>query len=202
MQRNSTIAQRLIVFACAALLMAGLALADGETAAEQTEEFKDRIALCTTCHGEAGMPEDPEVPIIWGQHFYYLYVQLKDYKAGRRTSEIMQGIVEEFSRADMKALAQHFSEKKWPATQFRADETAVTGGETAAAAGQCPQCHLGGYEGDSRVPRLKGQTPTYLLKTMQAFKQKTRKNSPAKSSLLESYSDRDIDNMAKYLGDL
>ena len=126
-----------------------------------SDDLQEKIELCTTCHGEAGLPEQAEVPIIWGQEFYYLYVQLKDYKAGRRANEVMQGMVEDLSKEQMQALAQHFAEKKWPATGFRSTDAADAAGQTAAAAGQCVQCHLGGYEGNSRVPRLAGQTHTY-----------------------------------------
>jgi len=170
--------------------------------AHADEAFQKKIELCTSCHGEAGLPEQPEVPIIWGQHFYYLYVQLKDYKAGRRANEVMQGIVEELSREEMKALAQHFSEKKWPATGFRSTDAADSGGQSAAAAGQCVQCHLGGYEGNSRVPRVSGQKVTYLARTMQEFKDKVRLNSPAKGSLMNSYTQEDIDNMASFMAGL
>ncbi|PCH82481.1 MAG: hypothetical protein COC02_05590 [Rhodospirillaceae bacterium] len=74
-------------------------------------------------------------------------------------------------------------------------------GEKAASAGQCVQCHLGGYEGNSRIPRLAGQHPKYLKKTMIDFKNKVRTNSPAKSSLMVSYDDADIEAMSDFLGD-
>ncbi len=51
------------------------------------------------------------MPVIWGQQFYYLYVQLKDYKAGRRQNEIMSSIVADLSREELKALAQYFSDQ-------------------------------------------------------------------------------------------
>ncbi len=50
------------------------------------------VALCTSCHGEDGRPIEPDIPIIWGQEYYYLYVQLKDYKSGLRAHEIMNEI--------------------------------------------------------------------------------------------------------------
>lgn len=184
----------LILALAGCLLPATTALAD--------EALAEKIELCTSCHGETGLPEQAEVPIIWGQEYYYLYVQLKDYKAGRRANETMQGIVEELSKAEMKALAQHFSEKKWPATGFRSNDAADKAGLNAAAAGQCVQCHLGGYEGNSRIPRLSGQTLPYLTRTMQEFKDKVRLNSPAKGSLMNSYSQEDIDSMASYLAGL
>ena len=46
---------------------------------------------------------------------------------------------------------------------------------------------------------MSGQTVTYLDKTMSEFKQKIRMNSPAKSSLFESYTDAEITAMAEYL---
>ncbi len=179
------------------LLVLLLAIPSGDNYAD--EALQERIELCTTCHGEAGLPEDKNVPIIWGQHFYYLYVQLRDYKAGRRANELMQGIVEDISKAEMKALAQHFSEQPWPNTGYRADAAKSAAGETAAGAGQCPQCHLGSYVGNSRVPRVSGQTLTYLERTMSEFKQRIRLNSPAKSSLFVSYSDADVAAMAEFL---
>ena len=131
---------------------------------------------------------------------YYLYVQLKDYKAGRRENDTMNGIVAELSKQDMQALAQHFAEKPWPGIGFRADEAEAAKGETATISGQCVQCHLGGYEGNSRVPRLAGQQVDYLERTMLEFKNKVRLNSPAKGSLMAAYEDADITAMAKYLG--
>ena len=74
-------------------------------------------------------------------------------------------------------------------------------GEKAAVAGQCVQCHLGGYEGNSRIPRLAGQYPKYLKKTMTDFKNKERTNSPAKASLMVSYDDADIEAMSDFLGE-
>lgn len=182
----------------AVLLLAGFLLL-GLCGPSVAAELGERIALCTTCHGEAGLPEDPQVPIIWGQHFYYIYVQLKDYKAGRREHEIMSQIVVDLSKQEMQALAQHFSEQAWPAIGFRSSDRDVAQGETAASAGQCVQCHLGGYEGNSRVPRLAGQKASYLERTMLDFKHKKRKNSPSKSPLLASYDAGAIAAMARYL---
>lgn len=155
--------------------------------------------LCTTCHGAAGLPTRPDIPIISGQEFYYLYVQLKDYKAGRRQNAEMSDVVKAFSKQELRELAQYFAGQPWPSTGFAADSTDVVRGETATAAGVCVQCHLGGYEGNSRVPRLAGQQPGYLERTMLDFKGKTRMNSPAKASLLKSFEDDDITAMARYL---
>ncbi len=157
---------------------------------------------CFECHGVGGKPIDPAFPILSGQHFYYLYVQLKDFKAGRRTSEIMQPMVEELSRDQMKLIAQYFSEQDWPGTGFKGDPALIAKGETATSAGQCVQCHRGAYDGDSRVPRLAGQTREYLFNTLSDFKHKVRMNSPSKSSLMDSFDEADLEAMAEFLADL
>ena len=145
------------------------------------------------------MPAESDIPIIWGQEFYYLYVQLKDYKAGRRDSEFMTDIIGDLSKEEMQALAQHFSEKKWPSNGFRANDTDVAIAERAATSGQCVQCHLGGYEGSSRVPRMAGQQAAYLERTMLEFKNKIPMNAQAKGSLFATYDDADIGALARYL---
>ena len=39
----------------------------------------DLLEQCVACHGDKGASKKPEFPILAGQHFYYLYVQLKDF---------------------------------------------------------------------------------------------------------------------------
>ena len=35
-------------------------------AAAQTPDISDRLQFCQSCHGEAGLPQQPDTPIIWG----------------------------------------------------------------------------------------------------------------------------------------
>ncbi len=165
-------------------------------------ELDDTITLCISCHGEKGMPVEPDIPIIWGQEFYYIYVQLKDYKAARRHSEFMNDVVADLTRAEMKAISQYFSKKSWPPTGFRSSRDDVARGQTAADAGLCYQCHIGNYRGGSSVPRLAGQQLGYLERTMIEFKHKIRRNAQAKSSLFATYDDGDITALARYLAGL
>lgn len=168
----------------------------------EAAEFDDTVALCVGCHGEEGMPVEPDMPILWGQTFYYIYVQLKDYKAARRYSEVMNDVVAELSKAEMKAISQYFSDRPWPSTGFQSTRDDVAKGETAANAGQCFQCHIGNYMGASGVPRLAGQQFGYLERTMLEFKNKIRRNARAKGSLFATFDDVDIEVLARYLAGL
>ncbi len=171
-------------------------------AGDDGARMRETLETCFGCHGENGISAQPEFPILAGQHFYYLYVQLKDFKAGRRQSPEMAPIVAQLSKEDMRTIAQFFSEQVWPNIGYRAEPGLARSGETATVAGQCVQCHLGGYEGDSRIPRVAGQYVQYLKKTMLDFKSKVRNNSPAKSSLMKSYSAEEIADMAEFLANL
>lgn len=172
---------------------------NAELFADEYADIRPQLTLCFTCHGQNGVSIQPKYPIIAGQHFYYLYVQLKDFKTAYRSSEIMGPIAKLLEKKQMIAMAKFFSEQKWPNIGYRPIKERAQLGETSAVAGQCVQCHLGGYEGDSRIPRLAGQYPEYLKNTMLDFKNKIRNNSPAKGSLLVSYSNDEIAAMAEYL---
>ena len=179
----------------------GVALAAGSAAAQDAFDLEKTVAVCTTCHGADGVPAQADIPVVWGQQFYYLYVQLKDYKAGRRANEFMESIVAGFDRDQMKALAAYFAEKPWPKIVTGKDSDTARAGRVQTVAGQCSQCH-NRYLGDSRIPRLAGQQREYLLRTMLEFKHKVRLNSAAKGSLMNSYDDGGIEQIAHFLATL
>jgi cytochrome c553 len=180
----------------AALFVASSLVSSIPAAAQSLEE---KAEVCTACHGENGMPQQPDVPIIWGQHEGYIYIQLRDYKSGLRTSDQMQPIVADLSREDLKDLAAYYSKKPWPRTEYRSSEEDEKTGQRIATAGICVECHLGGFVGTSVTPRVSGQTVTYLEKTLMAFKSRERTNSPDKSVLLASFSEEELKAMARYL---
>jgi len=43
-----------------------------------------KAAVCIACHGANGNSTDPQYPILAGQSWRYIYIQLKDFKEGRR----------------------------------------------------------------------------------------------------------------------
>ena len=187
------------MFRFAAALAVGLAA----IAPAAAQDIGERLELCVTCHGETGMPQEKDTPIIWGQSYYYLYVQLKDYKAGRRAHEIMNALAADMTKEEMQALAKHFSEQPWPKLGHQATDADVARAEQAAVGGACPECHLASYFGNnSDTPRVAGQQPAYLERTMFEFKNKVRLNAPAIGTLFSTYDDADIAAMAQYLAGL
>ncbi len=163
---------------------------------------RDKLATCVVCHGERGASKIPQNPVLAGQHLHYLYVQLKDFKAGRRASPIMQPLAATLGKEEMLLMAEYFSEQEWADAGFKATPEQIEIGRKVVSAGQCVQCHLGGFEGGSGVPREAGQHYDYLVKTMLDFKNRIRNNSPAKNTLLSTFSEEQITAVSAYLSSL
>jgi cytochrome c553 len=92
-----------------ALAAAGLALA----LAPAAEAAKNKISMCTGCHGIPGYhtayPEVYHVPKIGGQQPGYIVSALKQYKSGARWHPSMRGIAASLSEQDMADLAAYYS---------------------------------------------------------------------------------------------
>lgn len=180
---------------------ATIALADINTGDEYAP-VADLLKSCEVCHGDQGASTQQQYPILAGQEFYYLYVQLKDFKSGLRADPIMDPVVSVLDKDQMQLIAKYFSEQVWPDTEYASDDQVSKSAITVITAGQCVACHLGKFNGYSRVPRLAGQHPEYLAKTMLDFKSKSRQNSPTKGSLLASFADQELINVAQHLSSL
>lgn len=187
------------------LAVSGIFLMIGGKAFADDEKFASVMSIiktCESCHGEGGNSTIATNPTLSGQHFYYTYVQLKDFKARRRDNPIMSPLADTLEKDQMKLIAEYFSKQDWPEREATVDTETANAAKKVINAGQCVACHLGGFEGDSRVPRTNGQYADYLQKTMLDFKTKARNNSPSKGSLIGSFSDEELIAVAKYLATL
>jgi cytochrome c553 len=173
-----------------------------EEAADEFSSVRSVISTCEVCHGVSGASTQQQYPILAGQEFYYLYVQLKDFQSSLRNGPIMGPLVSGLDKETMQLLARYFSEMPWPETNYDVDQQRTNSSLTVIAAGQCVACHLGAFHGNSRIPRLAGQHPEYLTKTMLDFKSRSRNNAPDKGSLMATFSDEEISNVAQYLSAL
>ena len=167
------------------------------------DRLQEQVKLCSACHGENGIPQEKNTPIIWGQHLGYLYLQLKDFKNGDRKNEQMDPIVETLERADMLALAEYFSKKAWPRTTPppAKDDVALAAARANTAVG-CTGCHQNQYRGEGTQARLAGQTREYLFKTMLEIRTGVRGNNPGMTSLMKATSEEEIAALAEYLAGL
>lgn len=155
---------------------------------------------CFACHGPNGASTQPLIPILAGQTARYIYLQLKDFKEGRRSDPQMSPMAANLSKEDMLALATFFSEQKPPSNGFKADSARAAKGKDKADATLCTMCHQGSYQGQNEIPKLAGQHYEYIKKQLTAFKQKSRTNDAGNmTSVASTLSEEDIENIAHYL---
>ena len=175
--------------------------------ADDYTDIADDLELCASCHGAKGAsPIDDTIPIIGGQHFYYLYIQLKDMASGLRATppnEMMASIAANYDKKQMKRLSQYFSEQEWIKTDYKSDPDLSVKAESlveSGGRGSCVKCHGAGFMGDkSSIPRISNQNFSYLSKTLLDYKSKARNNAAGMSSLMASYNENDIEALADYL---
>ena len=162
-----------------------------------------KVAVCATCHGPNGNSTDPQYPVLAGQNARYVYLQLKDFKEGRRRDPQMDPMAAPLSRDDMLALAEYFSKQKQASLGFKADPAKVAAGRKKSDEVLCPMCHLGEFAGQNEIPRVKGQHYAYVRKQLEDFKARRRTNDAGNmTSVASTLYDADIENLAQYIANL
>ena len=86
------------------LLALGLLLT-GAAEAGDAAIGKRKAKMCQTCHGIDGLARIPTAPHIAGESQVYLVTQLKAFRSGTRTHEIMSLIAKDLSDEDIENLA-------------------------------------------------------------------------------------------------
>ena len=172
-------------------------------AAQDLEAGKAKAQICAGCHGADGNAVAPIFPNLAGQTWRYIYIQLKDYKEGRRTNEIMSPMAATLSREDMINVANYFAAQSVKPNTFVTDDAKVLLGKTKADETLCAMCHLGGFSGQNEIPRVAGQQYDYVMTQLRAFKARSRTNDAGNmTSVAQTLSEGDMDNLAHYIASL
>ena len=167
---------------------------------QDIEAGRKKAEACGACHGPDGNSAAPLFPILAGQTSRYLYLQLRDFKEGRRADPQMSPMAAPLTREDMFDLAAFFAAQKPRPTGFKADEARAARGKSKADETLCTMCHLGGFAGQNEIPRVAGQHYAYIVKQLSDFKSRKRTNDAGNmTSVANTLSAQDIDNLAHYL---
>jgi cytochrome c553 len=178
-----------------------LALAAGSAAAQDAPPPKS--VVCVACHGPAGNSAQPLVPSLAGQSARYIYLQLRDFQEGRRSNEQMSPMAKDLTRDEMRELGAWFALQKPQSQPFTPDAEKARLGKAKADETLCTMCHLGGFMGQNEIPRVAGQGYAYILKQLSDFKARRRINDAGNmTSVANTLSDADIENLANYLAGL
>jgi sulfide dehydrogenase cytochrome subunit len=94
---------------CAALLLAACCA----TQAQEQLYVRSLASSCAQCHGTDGhAPPGAPIASLAGMPRDYLLTQLQAFKAGTRTSTIMQQLARGYSDAQLQQLASYFAAQK------------------------------------------------------------------------------------------
>jgi len=164
---------------------------------------KQKAEVCAACHGADGNSVNPLWPNLAGQTARYIYLQLKDFKEGRRKDDLMSPMAANLSREDMQDLAAYFASQTAKPTRYPVEDAKVTEGKKIADNALCPMCHLGGFSGQNEVPRVAGQHHDYVVKQLKDFRARLRTNDAGSmTAYTQGLTDEQIEALAQYITNL
>ena len=171
--------------------------------AQDIEAGRAKSQACAACHGADGNSAVGMFPSLAGQTWRYIYIQLKDFKEGRRENPVMSPMAMPLSRQDMIDIANYYAAQPLKPTNFKADEGKVKLGKAKADETLCSMCHLGGFAGQNEIPRVAGQQYDYFVQQMHDFKARKRTNDAGNmTSVAQTLSEADIENLGHYIANL
>jgi cytochrome c553 len=77
--------------------------------ARDVQAGRTKAAACAVCHGPLGLSTLPNAPHLAGQPEIYLAEQLRNYRNGRRSHEVMSVIARGLADGDIDDLAAWFA---------------------------------------------------------------------------------------------
>lgn len=202
--------------ASAALLWAGVALAQDTAQADPAKGQQIVNQVCAACHGPDGNSVAPANPKLAGQFSEYLYKQLRNFKAqdgkkAERENPIMAGMVANLSDTDMRNVAAYFSGQKLRGDVARdknlaaAGQKLYRGGNAATGVVACAGCHGPSGAGvPIEYPHIAGQYAEYTESQLKAFRSGARANDPngMMRGVTARMTDEEIKAVAQYVAGL
>jgi len=91
--------------------VAGCALSNAANVHAQSAVAAGKVKAqaCITCHGPLGLSQLPNAPHLAGQPEIYVAEQLKAYRSGKRSNEVMNVIAKPLSDEDIAQLAAWYA---------------------------------------------------------------------------------------------
>ena len=170
---------------------------------------KDKVAVCSACHGADGNSVVGLWPSLAGQNEKYLVKQLRLVKSGDRVIDSMVGLLDNLEDSDLEDIAAFYASQKNKVGQ--AAESKIELGRKLYYAGNlekgipaCSACHSprGLGNGPAAYPLLSGQQPDYVTKALKDYRSGERVNEdPSKIMAAIAYKldDVEIDALSSFV---
>jgi cytochrome c553 len=100
---------RFLLFVIGSLFVisfSGLVIADADLGKRKAAQ------ACAACHGAQGISMAPRTPHLAGQDPDYLMEQLRHYRSGKRSHEVMGVIARSLSEQDLEAVAAWYGSNR------------------------------------------------------------------------------------------
>ena len=180
----------------------GVAMLTGLPACAQS--LQERMSTCLACHGDKGQSQLPEVPSLGAQTALYTLVELVMFRDKLRITEPMNEMTKGLSDNDLRAVSDVIAKLPPPApVSDTPDQARMDRGRALAHQNRCNFCHQSNFQGLDNVPRLAGQREDYLLKSLRAYKDNSRRGYDAQmSEIVYAMKDEDFADVAYYLARL
>lgn len=165
------------------------------------------IELCLPCHGERGLPIDPQFPDLARQSAFALYKQLSDFQSGARVNDMMTPVLQQIDAALLPDIAAHYAALQkgtMDPTVARVADPAiiqlVERGDPSRNLPACASCHGLRAGGPIETPSITGQSRNYLAQQLKLFKTGERHNDlfGRMRAVARVLSDREIARLAEY----
>ena len=147
---------------------------------------KEKSQICQGCHGVDGNSTDELIPKLAGQYDEYILKQMRNYQAGTRSHELMNGMAAPLGDKDLADISAYFADqtimKGNGSTPNEIGKKIYLKGNISEMVMTCAYCHGNTGKGldpsTAMYPVVGGQHKAYLLKQLIDFRGDDRLNSP------------------------
>jgi cytochrome c553 len=160
-----------------------VAIAQSSSAPKLADSIEQRVAACAICHGKQGEGTGAKAyyPRISGKPARYLYLQLQNFREGRRSYAQMVYLMRYMPDAYLQEIADYYAKLSPPFApaasppaspgELARGEALATKGDAAKRVPPCNACHgkaLGGMQ--PAIPGLVGLGFDYVSAQLNAWK--------------------------------
>ncbi|MDE1461409.1 c-type cytochrome [Spartinivicinus poritis] len=173
-------------------------LSDPTALEKSLSSAKDKVFICTYCHGIDGNSQKEYIPNLASQNPEYTITQLINYSLNKRKSLTMNKISAELSLEDKVDIAIYYS-KSDIRNKHKKESSLSSRGEKIFNTA-CFICHGKNAKGNKNIPSLAKQNEKYIKDTLLEFK--NNKNYRPESPMFEiaaKLSRNDIQSIAAYI---
>lgn len=173
---------------------------DSKSAADTA--FKDKLEVCSGCHGPVGVSQIEGVPNLAGQPDLFTEWQLVYFRGETRMNEQMTPQAKDLIDSDIRDMGAYYLTLPPPTPTGPDSDPALTqtGGKLANER-HCAQCHTQTFAGQSEVPRLAGQREEFLVKALHDYQHGARRGrgNVIMPEIAYSLNDDDIKALAHFM---